>query len=113
MLHGSEQPRIVLHDANPQKWIEWLPQTIKTYGCRERRQPRGTPHGHGPLQLSRTANAPSQMAIHYSRPDPETQQGGRSTIFQDNRNVPVSYWKARGVGRKSGLSFHLRFLLPS
>ena len=64
MLHASEQPRIVRHDANRQKWIEWPPQSVKTCARRERRQPRGTPHGHGPAQFSRTANALSQPPIH-------------------------------------------------
>ena len=56
MLHASAQPPIVRHDTNRQKWIEWLPQTVKTYGCGERRQPRGTPHGHGPAELRRTVD---------------------------------------------------------
>jgi len=47
MLRASEQRRIVRDDANRQKWIEWLRRTVKTCGWRERRQPRGTPHGHG------------------------------------------------------------------
>jgi len=71
MLHPSEQPRIVRHDANQQKWIEWLPQTVKTCRGQQRRQPRSTPHGNGAAKLSRTVNASSQMPIHYSRPDPK------------------------------------------
>ncbi len=94
MLHASEQPRIVRHDANRQKWIQWLPQTVTTYGRRERRQPRGTPHGHGPAQLSRTANASSQTPIQYSRPDPGNPGKSfsrlmKNVVTQPRRNVEV------------------------
>ncbi len=55
MLRGSERRRIVRDGAGRQKWIEWLRRTVKTCGWRDRCQPRGTPHGHGPTQVSRTA----------------------------------------------------------
>ena len=55
MSRGNERRRIVRDDADRQKWIEWLRRTVKTCGRRERRQPRGTLHGHGPAQLIRTA----------------------------------------------------------
>ena len=37
ILRASEQRRIVRDDADRQKWIEWLPGTVKTCGWRERR----------------------------------------------------------------------------
>ena len=55
MLRAGEQRRIVRDDAGRQKWIEWLPRTVKTCGWRGCRQPRSTPHRHGPVQVSRIA----------------------------------------------------------
>ncbi len=54
MSHGSEQRRIVRDDADRQKWIEWLSETVKTCGWRERRI------DNGPAELRRTVDCISE-----------------------------------------------------
>lgn len=117
MSRGNERRRIVRDDADRQKWIEWLPQTVKTCGLlgaspfrlprdggggrlglrqRQRREPRDTPHRQRPGGVASDRGSyfrgTPMTPIHCSRPDPR-----RYSILQrlrgDGRDA--SYQKSK------------------